>query len=418
MKLYFESGKRQGESVDITPPGISIGRETDNDIQLDEEKVSRYHAKLTQENGIWQIEDLGSSNGTQLNGKTLDARTPLSLNDVIGIGDNTMRFGEESHPAPTTAGAATATDMAPQKRRSLVGPLAMVLLLAIGVAVGGIMMNMQTPGPSPGTGTAGRPQASLDTMRVEYTRYQISDEMVFRYVMSLEDGTLSVTMDDLFDGLHVQREKVLTDDELQRLENLLVNDEILMLESPRALTDTRGFSRVSLAVALGHQGNAVEMVNATIPPPTFALVEAQLRTYAFDVLKIIDLPRQQRLELSREKFDQAHQMYLARTVKPSNLYDSVQAYEYVLLLLDALDERPDYYEEAIRERNEASDLLDKTLTELKNRGDLHQQARNLPEARAAYQEILSMVPDKNHPANKDARVLIQYVQSKMDRDSR
>ncbi len=46
MNLYFLNGKRQGEQWELVPPGICIGRESDNDIQLLTGGVSRYHAKL------------------------------------------------------------------------------------------------------------------------------------------------------------------------------------------------------------------------------------------------------------------------------------------------------------------------------------------------------------------------------------
>jgi len=45
---------------------IAIGREANNDIELDDERVSRHHAVIWAENGVWHVRDLGSSNGTYI----------------------------------------------------------------------------------------------------------------------------------------------------------------------------------------------------------------------------------------------------------------------------------------------------------------------------------------------------------------
>ena len=68
MKLYFINGLREGESIVLQPPGVCIGRESDNDIQLLVAGVSRYHAKISFDGMKWSIADLGSTNGTKVNG--------------------------------------------------------------------------------------------------------------------------------------------------------------------------------------------------------------------------------------------------------------------------------------------------------------------------------------------------------------
>ena len=100
IKLYFLNGPRTGQSQEIAPDGARIGRETDNDIQLLIGGVSRYHAKISRNPaGKWCIEDLGSTNGTTLNGNPLTMSAPLKDGDVILIGDQVLRFGEENAAA-------------------------------------------------------------------------------------------------------------------------------------------------------------------------------------------------------------------------------------------------------------------------------------------------------------------------------
>ena len=58
IKLYFLNGPRTGQSQEIAPDGVRIGRETDNDIQLLIGGVSRYHAKISRnpaETPLWWL---------------------------------------------------------------------------------------------------------------------------------------------------------------------------------------------------------------------------------------------------------------------------------------------------------------------------------------------------------------------------
>ena len=95
MKIYFQKGKRAGESMDFNPPGIFIGREEDNDIQLLVEGVSQYHAKIMFEDRKWVIYDLESSNGTRLNGKKVKEPTPLKPGDMIYIAKEALKIEYE-----------------------------------------------------------------------------------------------------------------------------------------------------------------------------------------------------------------------------------------------------------------------------------------------------------------------------------
>jgi pSer/pThr/pTyr-binding forkhead associated (FHA) protein len=63
----------------------NIGRAIDNDVVLDDERASRYHARITWAAGTFSIEDLGSRNGTQVKGQRLAAAQSLQTGDVISL---------------------------------------------------------------------------------------------------------------------------------------------------------------------------------------------------------------------------------------------------------------------------------------------------------------------------------------------
>lgn len=58
-----------GDTIQLKNKTISVGRRETNDIVLRFPNVSGNHSELTLENGYWQVADLGSSNGTKVNGK-------------------------------------------------------------------------------------------------------------------------------------------------------------------------------------------------------------------------------------------------------------------------------------------------------------------------------------------------------------
>jgi len=65
---------------------LTLGRASDNHIVLLDTHVSSYHARLDRGDGEWWLMDLGSRNGTLLNGVPITKAVPLADGDVIGVG--------------------------------------------------------------------------------------------------------------------------------------------------------------------------------------------------------------------------------------------------------------------------------------------------------------------------------------------
>jgi serine phosphatase RsbU (regulator of sigma subunit)/pSer/pThr/pTyr-binding forkhead associated (FHA) protein len=76
-----------------------LGRSVEADVRLDDPAISRRHAQIFLISGGWFIEDLGSGNGTSVNGKTIVGPTRLKSGDEIGLAGNLFRFAAESEPA-------------------------------------------------------------------------------------------------------------------------------------------------------------------------------------------------------------------------------------------------------------------------------------------------------------------------------
>lgn len=87
-----EKGTRalRGLHVDILGP-VVVGRSPSSDIVIDEPYVSSTHARLTLQGPALVLEDLGSTNGTMVNGHLIDQPVTLREADEVQIGDTIMR---------------------------------------------------------------------------------------------------------------------------------------------------------------------------------------------------------------------------------------------------------------------------------------------------------------------------------------
>ena len=91
--LVGKSGQDRSSKFDINRDKMKIGRgKAGNDIALTDPSVSRDHAVIKIENGRFFITDIGSSNGTFVNGQRVEGRQELNDNDEVGLGETTMKF--------------------------------------------------------------------------------------------------------------------------------------------------------------------------------------------------------------------------------------------------------------------------------------------------------------------------------------
>ncbi len=82
---------------DVTPP-VTIGREEGNSIQLNDERVSRFHLKIQEDHEKLVLTDLESTNGTKVNGEDIQLRI-LRYGDMITLGRSVLLFGSRDEIA-------------------------------------------------------------------------------------------------------------------------------------------------------------------------------------------------------------------------------------------------------------------------------------------------------------------------------
>ncbi len=98
VTLRVLDGADRGRMFANIDPPVTIGREEGNVIQLNDERVSRFHAKIQLDHERIVMTDLDSTNGTRVNGEDIQLRN-LRFGDVIQIGRTVMVFGSRDQIA-------------------------------------------------------------------------------------------------------------------------------------------------------------------------------------------------------------------------------------------------------------------------------------------------------------------------------
>lgn len=124
--LIVMSGERKGDRLEILRKRVGIGRADDNELALDDASVSGHHCEVVRDGDVYTLRDLGSTNGTTINGAPVREET-LKPKDLFAAGgveimidgddiafdapeespsvedDTTMTVSRESHGTASTA---------------------------------------------------------------------------------------------------------------------------------------------------------------------------------------------------------------------------------------------------------------------------------------------------------------------------
>jgi ABC-type multidrug transport system ATPase subunit/pSer/pThr/pTyr-binding forkhead associated (FHA) protein len=129
-KLVVEVGPSTGQEFELTGDSYTIGRDPASDIALDIKIISRRHALLTWADDHFQIEDLGSANGTRVNGDRIHHATPLANGDQVQLGQSVRLLFEA--PVPVVDMGATLLEFPEMSDATVVEEDLTVLDLGLG----------------------------------------------------------------------------------------------------------------------------------------------------------------------------------------------------------------------------------------------------------------------------------------------
>ena len=92
VTLRVLDGADRGKVFEELEPPVTIGREEGNSVQLNDERISRFHLKIQEDQGKLVLTDLDSTNGTRVNSEDTQLRI-LRFGDVVSLGRSVLLFG-------------------------------------------------------------------------------------------------------------------------------------------------------------------------------------------------------------------------------------------------------------------------------------------------------------------------------------
>jgi pSer/pThr/pTyr-binding forkhead associated (FHA) protein len=118
-QLVIRSGAGAGKVLPLDKSELHVGRDVTNDLVISDEKVSRRHARLYSEGDQYVVEDLGSTNGTFINGARLSGPHLLRAGEQITFGETSIvsyeRTEEDPNATVMSTFAATPATVTPPK---------------------------------------------------------------------------------------------------------------------------------------------------------------------------------------------------------------------------------------------------------------------------------------------------------------
>lgn len=90
--LLVTEGGLTGTRIGLTGAPVLIGRANDSTLVLEDDYASTRHARIVLQDGLWVVEDLGSTNGTYLGQRKVDGPTPLEVGVPLRIGKTVLEL--------------------------------------------------------------------------------------------------------------------------------------------------------------------------------------------------------------------------------------------------------------------------------------------------------------------------------------
>lgn len=132
--LVVTEGALTGRTWPITASPLRIGRDPENEVAIDDARLSRQHARVLLHNGAVWVQDAGSRNGVFVNGRRVADHKQVKIGDLISFGG--QEFEVRLTAGATASGAAERVESAPGREPVRAGGLLFVGLAVIAGVVG------------------------------------------------------------------------------------------------------------------------------------------------------------------------------------------------------------------------------------------------------------------------------------------
>lgn len=437
MDLTYLNGKKNGETVQLVPPGISIGREADNDLQLLIGGISRYHAMISFDGSDWYIEDLGSTNGTQVDKKKILQKTKLEEGAVISIGEQKFRFGADvfkyqtGEPVLNQAAAQTAAintgflntqqDFASQIRKSRnsifggspktekkVGTgkknilsniiFTLIVITLPLICIFGYMVVMERNNIQKKKPVI---HAKEQPFLLYYEKSVITPDNVFRFEAKIENNVAVFTVDDLKYGRHnVVKQGDLKKEQLETLKDSIRNTGFMQLSNEPTNTPVGPEDEQrKIIIALDSAFNTVTVRN-TFAQTSFESVETAIADFAemFDV-RVDSLTEEEMRDEAESSFRRAEELLANYQAAPENIRNAILRYKNAMKYYEQFEPKPREWDICRKQLLKAENIFKQLYEGLVFNIQRYYKLRQFDKASEECRKILELVePDSQEYA--------------------
>lgn len=456
LKLEAIAGPLRGQTFVIRASHAVLGRSQTTDVPLEDGMLSRRHCMITCNNGEAWVQDLGSSNGTLLDGVAISsAPQPLRNGSVLTLGETLLRVhlpsaeasqktpapnaepppestaqprfsaapatpAEPPSPEPTsvqlfpsdTNPASAAQEPTEKKRaslsRTLIGVLGVVCLAVILIGLWSILM------PEEGSTTQAEalPLTTVQSapLAVMYDHIRAGENTLYHFALKITpEGACELRFAELAEReRRFRRTQTLDEEALQRLRHLLADAE--GQPSVEAESTESAFTSERYALTLWEGDRVTRLRAVDRPAPVLERVGAALEDFVLATMNVASL--RQPVELLLE--DAQHQLTLGnlkwtqRDLSDGALFEAIAAYQLGLQMLDTLSPKPDFAQALTEGKTQADEELTRRYNDLLFALDQAEHTARYTEAQTLLKRLLRMIPDRDDARNQSAteRLLI------------
>ncbi len=448
--LLIEEGPEKGREITIPVNGARIGRAEENDIRIGDAAMSRFQCRMYFRDDFLHIMDLGSTNESLVNNKPV-SDVALRFGDKILIGESLIKvlndglhektakqpaatpglneseaepapiifnMGDENTEAATTPepenktpslmdvdlGLGRREDLDEAKERgSRNNGLSMLLVTLVTMLVvfgAGFLIIMKSAPP---------PKVTVvedNSLQIHYEKVIAGDGNIFRYALNLNpDGKVTAEVHDLLQQQSITRDETIAKDQLVSLRKQLVGnkDSFISLQGEYEGLPVGAHESYRITIIFGKDAKTVRVANQ-LEPDAFKQVREKIEAFANNELGLnnIHIPPEKLRALAAESWENAQQLYIERDVKNGNLWEATQKLKDVIALLETIEPKPEYYQEAVVLRQE---WLEGLMLHIRNMEFEAIRYHTLGEIRKSIElnrRIIATFPDKTHTEYKEA----------------
>ena len=262
-------------------------------------------------------------------------------------------------------------------------------------------------------------EESPDEIQIDYERVVAEGDNIFRYAVQLApDGTLSAEIHDIREQRKIFREKLIDDSTLSEFKNQLENrkDAFLQLEDAYERRAANSLNSDDLTLIFGREAKRVRVGNQP-RPDAFTAVRELIEGFARTQLGLSTLNKPP-AELRAEALDawrNARDLYAKREVKNENLYQAIQKLREVKFLLQDIEPKPDYYDQALELEQEWNGTLKELVNDLVFEANRSVRIGQPNEAANYLRRILETFPEKSSSVYTQAYNNLVRLEQEMNR---